>query len=395
MTTTNPKNIKLLTLIILLLIILLGTFYALINYNKPKPIDNNTNNNKRANNTNQGIINELFIADKEDYNVKISIFNISKKEIVISKTITLDDTLGPASTNSYGSNNSVQYNPETKDIFMSTEGFSYYDGSCINKDGTCASRIYKFNLNNEDSSLLFESSERIDHWIVNRFDNSILVSVVNEKTETIKKINTQNGQINFERNYQNKENINETEFVVSKDGKYIYSANKESIDGKWNQEILNLRKIDNSSGEITEQQIFEGEAIDFETDISPNDQYFAFYSGNQETVNLNIYEIPTGKLINVSYQGRIGNSNLFWSGDSKKLLYLLENQLSYYDVLISKSVIINGSPKASYVFMWSPSSDYLLYESVDGINIYDNRNSQVFETPIKKQSIEIQGFLFY
>jgi hypothetical protein len=398
MTIASSKKSNSLILIILFLIIItvvLTIIFALKDYNRLKPVVNNANNDNQENNNKD--INELFIADMEDSRiVKVSIFNISKKEIVISKTITLDDSLGSASTNSSGSNNSVQYNPKTKDIFISTVGFSYYDGSCINKDGTCNFRIYKFNLHNNDSSLFFESNEGIANWIVNSFDNSVLIRIVNEKTETIKKINAQNSQINFEKIYLNKDNVNEMEFVVSSDGKYIYQASKESVDGKWIQETLSLRKIDNSNGEITEQQIFKGEAIDFETDISPNNQYFAFYSGNQGPAKFYVFDILNQELINLPYRGRIKNYNLIWSGDSRKILYLLENQLSYYDILKSKSFVIDGNLKDTpYVFMWGPSSDYLLYESVNGVNIYDIENSQAFETSIRKQSIEIQGFLFY
>ncbi len=50
MTTVNSKNTKPLTLILLVvLLFILGVFYMLSNYNKPKPIVNNTNNNQQQN----------------------------------------------------------------------------------------------------------------------------------------------------------------------------------------------------------------------------------------------------------------------------------------------------------------------------------------------------------
>jgi len=71
MTTTNPKNTKLLTLIVLLLIILLGAFYLLGNYNKPKPT---TNNNQQNNNSSQElkpIISGWKVYENKEYGFRI------------------------------------------------------------------------------------------------------------------------------------------------------------------------------------------------------------------------------------------------------------------------------------------------------------------------------------
>jgi len=78
-----------------------------------------------------------------------------------------------------------------------------------------------------------------------------------------------------------------------------------------------LRKIDNADGNVSEQEIFGGEAIEYQTNLSPNDDYIAFYSGTRKPAKLYIYQISTKKLIMFHYQGSIGNYNLLWSGDSK------------------------------------------------------------------------------
>lgn len=66
MTTTNPKNTKLLTLILLLLVLslfILGVFYVLSNNKKPKPVINTNNNNQQINNEGH----QSIITDQNEY----------------------------------------------------------------------------------------------------------------------------------------------------------------------------------------------------------------------------------------------------------------------------------------------------------------------------------------
>lgn len=340
--------------------------------------------------------NDVFIATTEDSVLNILIFNPIENKVIASKKISLDAFLGSASTNSHGANDSVQYNPKTKEIFFSTQGYSDYDGSCINKDGTCISRLYKISLDQTKPTILFESNNPPTNWIVNNFDNSLLLSSLEGKTQSIKKINGQDGKVIFTKEYQIKDNTGLTDFVLSKDGKYIYQASKESVDGKWFYEILRLRKIDNSNGDIAEQEIFGGEAVEYETNLSPDNNYLAFYLGTQTPAKLYIYEISTKKLVNVPYQGSIGNYNLLWSGDSKKLLHLLKNSLTYYDILSTKSVLITGDPQqTAYVYAWAPSVNYFVYQSQDGgIKIFDAQKNQVIDTQTKA-NIEVKGVSWY
>jgi len=340
--------------------------------------------------------NEAFIATTEERILNILIFNPIKNEVVASQKISLDAFLGSASTNSHGANDSVQYNPKTKEIFFSTQGYSDYDGSCTNKDGTCISRLYKISLDQIKPTILFESNNPPTNWIVNTFDNSLLLSFLEGKTQSLKKINGQDGKVIFTKDYQIKENTGLTDFVLSKDGKFTYQASKESVDGKWFYEILRLRKIDNSNGDVAEQEIFGGEAVEYETNLSPDNNYLAFYSGTREPAKLYIYEIPTKKLVNVPYQGSIGNNNLLWSGDSKKLLHLLKNSLTYYDVLSAKSILITGDPQQTgYVYAWAPSVNYFVYQSQDGgIKIFDAQKNQVIDTRTKAK-IEVKGVSWY
>lgn len=334
------------------------------------------------------IRNELLIATVDNYNLHIVFFDPIKNQILNSRKIFLDSYLSDSSTNSHGSNDSVQFNPRTKEVFFFTKGYSDYDGSCINKDGTCTTRLYKFSLHeNEIPTLIFESDNPPRNWIVNSFDDSLLLSFMENKTQTLKKIRAQDGKTIFEKTYQIKEHVSLANFVLSKDGKHIYQASKESVDGKWFYEILRLHTIDNSNGETTEQEIFSGEAIECETDLSPDDNNFAFYSGMRNGTKLYIYEIPTNKLTSVPYQGSISNLNLLWSGDSKKLLYLLKNSLTYYDISTSTSSLVFNRPQQTrYVYAWSPSINYFVYEPQDGsIKVFDLQKNQVIDTQIKER----------
>ena len=372
--------------------------------NTPSPsstaLSTQPTNSETPLNTQNNIIpdvrNEIFIATTGDGVVNILIFNPIKNEVIASKKILLDASLSHSSTGAYGSNDSVQYNPKTKEIFFSTQGSSDYDGSCINKDGTCTSRLYKVSLDQTKPTIIFESNSPPINWAVNSFDNSLLLSFLEGKTQTLKKISAQNGKVIFAKDYQIKVNTGLTDFVLSKDGKYTYQASKESVDGKWFYEILRLRKVDNLTGDITEQEIFGGEAVEYETNLSPDNNYLAFYSGAREQAKLYIYEIPTKKLINVQYQGSIGNYNLFWSGDSKKLLHLLKNSLTYYDIPSAKSALITGDPQqTNYVYAWAPSTNYFAYQSQDGgIKIFDLQKNQVIDTQTKAE-IEVKGISWY
>ncbi len=340
--------------------------------------------------------NEIFIATTEDGVVNILIFNPVKNGVIASKKLSLDASLSHSSTGAYGSNDSVQYNTKTKEIFFSTQGSSDYDGSCINKDGTCVSRLYKVGLDQTKPTIIFESNSPPINWVVNSFDNSLLFSFLVGKTQSLKKISGQDGKVIFTKEYQIKENTGLTDFVLSKDGKYTFQASKESVDGKWFYEILRLRKIDNSNGDVAEQEIFGGEAVEYETNLSPDNNYLAFYSGTREPAKLYIYEIPTKKLINIPYQGSIGNYNLLWSGDSKRLLHLLKNSLTYYDIPTSKSILISGDPQqTNYVYAWAPSTNYFVYQSQDGgIKIFDIQKNQVIDTQAKAK-IEVKGISWY
>lgn len=290
----------------------------------------------------------------------------------------------------------MQYNPKTKEIFFSTQGYEEYGSFCTNKDGACVSRLYKVSLDQTKPTILFESKMPPASWIVNSFDNSLLLSFLDGKTQSVKKIDGQDGKVIFTKEYQIKENTALANFVLSKDGKYTYQASKESVDEKQYYEILRLRKVDNSNGDMTEQEIFSGKRIEQKTNLSPDNNYLAFYSSTRESEKLYIYEIPTKKLINVPYQGPISGTNLLWSGDSKKLLQVLKYSLTYYDILSAKSVLISSDPEEYIgIFAWSPSVNYFVSFYNGGLKIFDVQKNQFIDTQIGYNGGAFVGVSWY
>jgi len=377
----NNKKILITTVIVFVVIILgLASYFIYSKIQKTEVINNPSLEFKN-----------LFIATSEGNVLDIAIFDPVKNEVILSKKFPFDDHLSMFTKSAgWGANNAIQYDPKTQEIFYSTQGRSEYDGSCINKDGTCKSRIYKIGLNQEKPNVIFESDILPTNWIVDSSDNSLLLSFFESDKQTLKKIRRENGKEIFTKEYQIKEHTNLADFVLSNDGKFTYQASKESAEGKWFHEILRLRKIDNANGNVSEQEIFGGEAIEYETDLSPDNDYLAFYSGISESAKLYIYQISSKKLINVPYQGSIGNYNLLWSGDNKKLLYLLQNPdltnnnviTTYYDLTTSRSIPASGDiQKVRYVYSWAPSNNYVVYKSVDGTaKIFDITKNQAINT---------------
>lgn len=327
------------------------------------------------------IKNEAFIATEND-TLNITLFNPSTNEILVSKKISIDAQLAPSDTNAYGANASVQYNPKTKEIFFSTQGYAEYDGSCINKDGTCFSRMYKIGLRQTKPIKLFESDAPPANWIVNNFDNTLLTSTVKDGIQTLKKISGENGEIIFTVDRPIQKEISAMNFVLSKDGSHIYQVG--ILRGNRFHTALILRTIDYANGKITEEEIFKGEDIESETNISPDNQYLAFYAAKDSMTRLFIYERSTQKFIDIPHKFEIKNLNLKWSGDSRKLLFMPENGTSYYDMSTGDIVPISkNEERTSYAYAWGPSTNHIVYLSRNAeINIKNIQTGRVINTGV-------------
>lgn len=347
---------------------------------KPEPTANNLNDLS----TNNG--DKLFFSTYNNKSINISIYNPETNKVTVSKIIQLDDRLTMSTFNSFGSNDSVQYNSKTQEIFLLTTGSSEYDGSCINKDGTCLSRIYKIGLNEIKPIIIFESETTPRNWVINSSDNSIILSIlggsIDGQVQLIKKISGIDGKVVFTKTYPVADDEELTRFVLSKDNNFTYQADIKRTDGKVYDQVLSLHKINNLNGDISYQSLFTGDDINNDTDISPDNNYLAFYSkGQRESNKLYVYELSTSKIKSFPVD-QPSNINLLWSGDSKKLLFWNQDKLNYYNVLTEKSdSVTNNITKGDQILNWN-SSSYFIYESNKKINIFNTLNDKVINTLI-------------
>lgn len=340
------------------------------------------------------IQNELFVAtmNNETRNIDISIINPVKNEVLSTHKIILGDWLAPSSSNAWGANDSVQYNATTKEIFLYTEGSSAYDGSCTNKDGTCFYRLYKVALGQSTPVVIFESSKPILNWTVISSDNSLLFSVWGDAYQSLTKIRQSDGSVVFTKEYPIKAHQDFANFVVSRDRKYVYQASRSSDDGRAINETLSLRKINIENGDLTEDILFTGDFTEYETYLSPDSSYVAFHSNGTTYY----YSLAAKKLTSIPYVGSIGNYNLHWSGDSKKILLLLKDSLVVYDISSGTSTSLGKDLlDASYVYIWGPSTEYFVYLSEDSIIklfTFKNKTSAILPIDIKS---EVKGVSLY
>jgi hypothetical protein len=414
LTPKPPKSNIFKYLIFISIFVLLGfiVYFIFIFKNNPSLTNKNSVNNisqtiptkpePTANNLNDSFTNngdKLFISTYNNNSINISIYNPETNKVTMSKIIQLDDSLTSRSTfNSFGSNDSVQYNSKTQEIFLLTTGASEYDGSCINKDRTCLSRIYKIGLNEIKPTVIFESETTPLNWVINSSDNSIILSIfggsIGEQTQLIKKISEVDGNVIFTKTYPIANGEELTRFVLSKDNNFVYQADIKSTDQKVYNQVLSLHKINNLNGDISYQTVFTGDEINEDTDISPDNNYLAFYSkGQRESNKLYVYELSTSKIKSFPID-QPSNMNLFWSSDSKKLLFWNQDKLNYYDVLTEKSdLVTNNITKENQILSWN-SSSYFTYQSNKKINIFDTLNNKVINTLIDATS-EIVGINWF
>lgn len=342
---------------------------------------------------------KLFFSTVKDKLINIFIYNPKTNKTIFSKTIELEDHINLVSTNtSFGSSDSVQYNPKTQEIFLLTNGSSEYDGSCINKDGTCLSRIYKISLNETKPKIIFESEIIPNNWTINLSDNSLILRIVEgnigSQTQTIKKISCIDGNVIFAKSYSIEKGEGLRHFVISPDNKFTYYTSLKSTDNKIYNQVLVLHKINNLDGNITSQEIFIGDEITEDTDISPDSNYLAFYSkGQRQSNNLYVYEIPTKEMKKFPVD-RPSNVNLFWSGDSKKLLFWNNDILNYFNVLTGKADTVYSSlTRENEILHWN-SSAYFTFKANNKVKFFDTSNNIIIDTPIDASS-QIEGINLY
>ena len=387
MESTKQKN-KLMKKLFLLLIPLLLVGCSLF------PTDQ-TNQNNNINQEAEKKSENLFIAKQnfgENYTINsmdVKIYNPETDEFITEKNIKSPDWITASSYGASYKNMSVQFNEKTGDIYWLTYGSDMMTGGCTNEDGTCFSRIYKTNIDSTEIEKIAEFDIEPTTWVLDDVNNNIYTGYLLADTgeQTINKIDLATNEVSVLLQQEYQEHGTYGKMVFSNDGKSIYQGVVESVDS-WTNEILRLNKIDIDTGNIQVEEIYQGESIHFDTDISPNNFYLTFYEGQNS--KLYYHNLVLGQTQNILLNDEVGNYNLAWSGDSKKILYLLDSQMGYYNIESITHNKIMDTDGPGFSFIWAPQDKYLVHqENLNQIKIFNTETNTDIDSKLEFFSEEI------
>lgn len=317
----------------------------------------------------------VFWAGQTEFNgpISINLFDLDSGTSVFAKEINLDDSIGPSNTGSYGSNYAVQYNPNTEDFFFFTRGQSMGMGDeCVNKDETCNDRIYKLAKSSDTPELIYDLDGLINNWIVNPFDNSILLTQ-NTKDEgaSFTKIDTESADVLFSISNEYSDQRSFSEMKLSPDGEHTLQTSISYSADELN--IVFTNKFDNSTGAKEEIRHGGSTYVYAMTNISPNEKYFVQYEGKGQK---RLYLSEIGKNSNmIEFEGSIENYNIYWSGDSEKFMIFSTEGALYYDINTQEFVKVAESENP-LALAWAPSVENIVFAS-DLLEVF-NINSGEF-----------------
>lgn len=294
----------------------------------------------------------------------------------------------------YGS--SYEYNDHTGDIFYITQGASDYDGACMNSDGTCSDRLYKFNIYNGKEIKLSDLTRWPSQWAFNKVDGYIYLSYITpneDKTwqQSIVKVDTISGKGEEIFNRTLAQGIGLKELKISRDGQYLYQAYESQTNR--NGAFFTgagLAKVNIKDKSLEQKDIFSSsnssDYLFLDTNISPNEQYFAYWLN----FNLEIYDFQTGKTVTIPRESGPTPpvAGAIWSSDSKKLFYGFGgfSGIRYFDVDLSEIVSLKNVPIInSYPLQVLTSSDkFMIYDGGNEeyyLHLYDLRNEKLINLP--------------
>jgi VCBS repeat-containing protein len=343
----------------------------------------------------------LFLAIRTEESIKIILYNLREKREILTREVALNYPLfSLTQTSGWGSNNAVQYFDATKEVFYLTDAGDYLTGGCAVKPVTtpegetlCGEYLYKVNLLTGASTILAELRPSAA-WILNNRDGFIYLSrksVTSPNELAIQKVDTQNGSISTLAVYRYSGNASFGRLAVSQDGKYIYQASREDLDGGKVQ-VLKVVKIDTQDGKTETIEVYRGSAIEWDTNLSHDGRKIAFYAEPEK--KLLVFDILDKKLVSIPNTGEIKNFSLLWSGDNSKILYLPKGEgYTYYDLENS----VGYTRGSGFPFLWAPSPRYIVSLFNKRIEVFDVTLRRAVALPpeplgeIKRVS-EIVGF---
>lgn len=272
----------------------------------------------------------LFLATSSGHQITIFIYDAISTKFT-QKNYTLDDFVSRNTHIKYdNANYSIQFNPQNKDIFILADG---YDGTksnpCVNKDQTCKNRIYKTNLDESDTHLLFETDKEINNWIIDPNTNSIqFISYINNQN-FLENIDASSGKLNYSQLFSGYIGF----FTISNNDQ-IYQTFTSNSPGSKNS-TLKLYKINPHTNDIEETKTIDTDGFfNHQTSLSPNNQFLAYYKFDNQTKKrfLSFYDFTADIII---YNFPIENaqtSNLYWSQDNTKIIHQQNQSYWLFDL---------------------------------------------------------------
>lgn len=314
---------------------------------------------------------EVFIArhiyENEKNFIEYLIYKPNDNKVLETKKIPVSDYIPESSHNSAYANDPIAYDHINNLIIYSNQPISAYDGSCLNADGTCLSRIYQLDPETEVSKVLYESEDPISHIIIDK--DMVYLSEEGEDFQKIKTINLENGQENniYEWDFEQRPTFGN--LVLSEDkGKLYQAINPQDLDTSYSTIVLNVFDLENKT---MESQTITDNIVSFDgTNISANGRYFAVYKGWLESSQLFIYDLETQKEIAVPFTGRVSNYNVYFDPEGQKLIYNVDSKILAYDIIEAISTeLLPGI----YATQPSSSGNYMLYyqENIASASIYN------------------------
>jgi len=315
-------------------------------------------------------LSKLLIAQNVNHFLTIEIYNTETNELEYSKSINPEDILAVSRLGASGANDAAQYDEDSSDLYYMTDGESAYDGSCMNKDGTCNMRIYRYNLISEKTDLMYDMRGRLHQWLLDDSNDAIYIRLTDAKDKNIlyEKIDTttKKTQTVFSIPRNHDENMSFSKMRISNDKKYLYQTRiTYQVDSSPSPQQprainrLDLVRLNLENGDYEEFLLHAGDyMLSSECDISPDGKTIAFYGGLFDP-NLIILDLDSMETIYNETKKDISNIIIYWSGDSKEILMMKKSGLYRFNLETKTESRIAETNDKTFVMAWAMSTSFI------------------------------------
>ena len=219
-------------------------------------------------------VENLFLAQQNNKALQLMVWNLKQQKIVHERTVQPTDEcyrnggLYPASSSSesWGANNAVQYNPKTDNVFFLA---NTPEGPGAAPAAGCHAAIYKTALHGSAGFEVLHvfSDNEPQNWIANPWDNTLIALFVEDDAVLFQKIDAERGGVLLSKRIPASTGQSFAELTLSKDGKRVFLASEIRSDG---MKTVHLSQINTSTLASHSQKIWQGTAPLLSTDVSPD-----------------------------------------------------------------------------------------------------------------------------